>query len=412
MKLIIQLPINIDCDCGCDYCFYSDLRNSPDRLHERAFTLAQFMTWRDKHLADATEILYELHGGEPHCNAAEVLGIIDTVDGGKFQLQTNGLGTREFYAELVKRKDKIDRVGFTFHRAVIGNNAAATVNFNNMVLYADGAGLRVYVKELLIPEYKGMILENKKSWEKIGVEFRIQDFRGHKGLSPVPLSPEDYNLLHPEYQHNGYICECRAGYKNIIIRGYDLFGGDVLACWHDPCVIGNINDDWYNPNYVVARSPDAPHGVDVKCTAKFYRGTYPRDLWSPENEKKYKQLNKNQLKQRSSKMCMEKVATGRINLLSQALDVWNSNIRQRNGEIVELQDRLKQLAAENAQDLENAKGAANGINELRRLLNPPPAETPAPEEVEAVDADPIAAPPELFDKPKKVASKGAAAKKG
>ena len=110
-------------------------------------------------------------------------------------------------------------------------------------------------------------------------------------------------------------------------------------------------------------------------------------------------------------MCMEKVATGRINLLSQALDVWNSNIRQRNGEIVELQDRLKQLAAENAQDLENAKGAANGINELRRLLNPPPAETPAPEEVEAVDADPIAAPPELFDKPKKAASKKTAAAK-
>jgi hypothetical protein len=409
MKYIIQLPINIKCDIncgkGCYYCFYSELRNSPDRLHERAFTLAQFMAWRNKHLADATEILYELHGGEPHCNAAEVLEIIDTVDGGKFQLQTNGLGTREFYAELVKRKDKIDRIGFTFHRAVIGNDAAATTLFAGNVSYARGAGLRVYVKELLIPEYKGAILKDKKAWEKNGVEFRIQDFRGVKGLSPVPLSIEDYNLLHPEYQHNGYICECRAGYKNIIIRGYDIFAGDVLACWHDPCVIGNINDDWYNPNYIVARSPDAPHGVDVQCTAKFYRGTYPRDLWSPENEKKYKQLNKNQLKQRSSTMKSEKEVVARIERLEQAKAV-------KQQEVAAIESEFKRLQDAHAQALEWIKGAEYSIAELRETLNPQVDKEAAPEEVEAVDADPIAAPPELFDKPKRAAHKGAAAKKG
>jgi hypothetical protein len=167
------------------------------------------------------------------------------------------------------------------------------------------------VKELLFPELKDEILENKRHYEALGIEFRIQDFKGYKGRDPIVYTSEDYAFVHPEYQHSGKHCYCREGYKQVLIRGYDIFGGDVLACWQDPVVVGRINEDWYSGNYAVNITSNGNNVIGVQ---KVYRGTYPKDVWSLENEKLYGNLNKYQLKQRGKKMSA--YAKGRVEELT------------------------------------------------------------------------------------------------
>ena len=308
MKYAIQYPIGIICGLQCTYCLY---KHAWDLLrtgkyedyysHTCPFTFEQYQQWRDKHLSDATEIIMELHGGEMSYegNRQLTLDIIDKSDKEKFSLQTNGLGEREFYEELAKRKDKIERIGFTYHRAMMGDDMDSTNKFEHSVRAMKGMGINVYVKELLFPEHRDVILKNKKYWELQNIEFRAQDFKGEGGFDALQYTDDDVALVHPEYQHvTGEQCACRTGYKNIIIRGYDsmayAFGGDVLACWHDPTVIGNINSDWYNPNYTINRLED--NTVDVAVAQKSYRGNYPRDIYKPGYEKIYQQFNKHQLK--------------------------------------------------------------------------------------------------------------------
>jgi hypothetical protein len=58
----------------------------------------------------------------------------------------------------------------------------------------------------------------------------------------------------------------------------DVFpkGGDVIACWRDPTVVGNIIEDWYKSQYVIGRKPDGK--MDVRNIDKLYRGTHERDM--------------------------------------------------------------------------------------------------------------------------------------
>ena len=398
-KYFIQYPIQIICGLQCPYCLHKEAwellakNKYEDKFSNNCpFTFEQYQTWRDKHLFDATDILMELHGGEMSYgdNQQLTIDIIDKADKERFQLQSNGLGDRNFYAELAKRKDKIERIGFTYHRPMLQDNEVLTNKFEHNVRALKGWGIKVYVKELLFLEYKDAILKNKKTWELQDIEFRIQDYRGEGGFNAPKYTNEDFALVDREYHHVlGAECSCRAGYKNIIIRGYDAnayaFGGDVLACWGDPCVIGNINKDWYNPNYTVYRGNDNSIGVATAC--KVYRGTYPQDRYAPEKENEFMQLSKYQLKQRGISMLSEKAIVERAELLNKSLDVWNANITTRNEQIRAHEEEVRRLAAENAQDLENAKGAANRIDELKALMNPP-APTQAQGGTSSTDAPP------------------------
>lgn len=300
MNYYIEFPIDIKCNLQCSYCFHQEAFNldKENRRHEkyhssRPFSIDQYKSWRDKYLTNGDDYLMELHGGE--CshpdNQQDVLNIIDTMDKERFQLQTNGLGDEVFYKALSLRKDKIDRIGFTFHRDVIAHNQNLVQKYIDNVMLVKSFGIKVYVKELLIVSKRKEILENKKYWFNNGVEFRIQDFKGYgRGLTHEEYknyTALDLLLIHQEYKHNGDTCACRRGYKNVIIRGFDIFAGDVIACWNDPTVIGNINEDWYNPEYQICRVNGE---IDVKVKEKIYRGTYPKDMWSVENEKNYKEL--------------------------------------------------------------------------------------------------------------------------
>jgi len=322
MKYFIQYPIMIVCGLKCSYCLHKeawDLERD-GKFEEKftcecPFTFAQYQAWRDKHLSDATEIIMELHGGEMSYgdNQRLTLDIIDAADKEKFSLQTNGLGEGQFYEGLVKRKGKIERVGFTYHRAMITGNQYLWNKFVDNVHTIREARIGVYVKELLISELRDSIIQGKTFWENLGVEFRLQDYKGIGGHNAPQYTPEYVALIHPEYQHVlGAECACRKGYKNIIIRGYDInaavFGGDVLACWHDPTVIGNINNDWYSSNYRINRLLD--NSIDVAVPQKLYRGNLPKDRFAPENVEKCEKLNKYQLshlKQRSNGMMQDKL---------------------------------------------------------------------------------------------------------
>jgi len=387
VKYFVQYPIKIICSmrevCGehCYYCLHKeawDLERAGTYeekfLYDCPFTFGQYQAWRDKHLPDATEIIMELHGGEMSYgdNRRLTLDIIDAADKERFSLQTNGIGDVEFYKKLIRRKDKIERIGFTYHRAKIRGNQQSWDKFVNNVRTVREAGIKVYVKELLIPELRDAVMQGKMFWENIGVEFRIQDYRGVGGQNPPQYTPEDIKLMHPEYQHIvGAECACRRGYKNIIIRGYDInaavFGGDVLACWHDPTVIGNINNDWYNPSYTIYRRGD--NSIDVVVPQKLYRGNLPRDRFTPENVENFGQLNINQLKskQRSNSMTQEKLV---VKLKGLETEISNSETAVKNAEA----DVAKKNEAIYQEKLRQI-GIKGAIAQLKELID---EETPKP----------------------------------
>jgi hypothetical protein len=302
VKYYIEYPIPIQCGLRCPYCFHQPLWEFNERYPDSAygdkcaFTFAQYEAWRNKHLADGTEFLMELHGGEMSYkgNQRIVLDIIDSADKERFQLQTNGLGDAHFYQQLNERRKKIDSVGFTFHRKEIYKNSEAaphlTDRFKTSVLARAANGIKVYVKELLFLDCKEEILKNKEYWESQGVEFRLQDFKGVGGLCTTEkYTAEDWALIHPEYRHGGPCCHCREGYKQLIIRGYDQHGGDVLACWQDHKVVGSIVEDWYEPYEKIVVDTTAPRGRTVVGKG-VYRGDYMRDLKRNALEKIYHKI--------------------------------------------------------------------------------------------------------------------------
>jgi len=332
----LEIPIPIECSLKCDYCFHTEkwrLENdAPDKVSEKyrsecPFTLAQFKAWRDEHLKDASEFLVELHGGEmshPKCQPI-VLDILDDLGKSKFQLQTNGLGDVNFYKEVIKRKDVIDRIGFTYHRKSIEalrKKDDAICAFTDAVMLFKEAGFKIYVKEILFPQYKDKILKHKKYWEGHKVEFRIQDFKPLNGRDKAPYySPEDIALIHPEYYHAGPGCACRVGHKNVIIRGYDWFAGDVIACWQDPTPVGNITDNWYNPNYVVTK----------KMTGELKVVVGSKD--EPENSSKIVPTNKSETGGTMSSdnevsVKLSRILTSKIDTYAQQLNLVEAKLNQ------------------------------------------------------------------------------------
>lgn len=349
MKYFVQYPLQIECGLKCPYCFHierwieeRDGVKSDKYKEKTPFTFEDYKKWRDKHLSDGTEFLTELHSGEISYggNQELAISIIDSSDKEMFQLQTNGLGSPDFYEELTQRKAKIDRIGFTFHRKPISewekqhnpkssNCAICPLPFcykkytfpasyqevdhcplelerlfRMNVMQCHNAGMKVIVKELLIPELKTEILKNKEYWESQKVEFRIQDFRLDNGFDPLAYTSEEVALIHSEYLHGRQNCSCREGYKNVILRGCDCYSGDVLACWHDQAKIGSIVEDTYNPNYTVGYTKFGGIEVSTPGVKKRYHGGFYKDLWTPEIAKKfpYREKSYNQYFKGVSKM--------------------------------------------------------------------------------------------------------------
>jgi molybdenum cofactor biosynthesis enzyme MoaA len=282
MKYMIHYPIFLDCNLKCEYCFHRDeFKNG--NLGGPNFTVDQYKLWRDKFIKDG-EILINFHGAEPFTslNIQLITNVLDNTTE-RFELLTNGLENQNNFERILKYKNRIDRIGFTYHRKKIENIEKFNKIYVENISFLQKAGIPVYVKELLIPEYESKIRNSIELWKQLNIEVKIQDFRGYdKGRDFTELkryTPEQFALINQEYRKDELVCYCRQGYKNIIIRG-GWQAGDILACWEDPTVIGNIIDMTYNSDYEIIKDFEN-NRIDVRGVPKIYKGTYERDLYVP-----------------------------------------------------------------------------------------------------------------------------------
>jgi len=252
MKYYISFPIFYDCDLRCFYCFSADsMRTNMPPV--RKVTATDYNRFRDKFLADAEDIIVELNGGEsflPINNAAVINFIKRTSD--RIELQTNGIQPAEMYKTLLPFKDRIFRIGFTYHRKMIHTIPSYREAYETNVRMMKVLGFPVYVKEILFHDERAAILENKKRWEHMGVDFKIQDFKGSfLGLSKDGVSDytaEDQHLISAEYLHDQDDCRCKPGHKQLIV----MRDGSIISCYVIQEVVGNMIDGTYRANHCVS----------------------------------------------------------------------------------------------------------------------------------------------------------------
>jgi len=291
MKYRVEFPIKFDCNLRCYYCFHADYHNNrhpytDGKRFERAFTLAQWEQWRNMFLSDADEILVTFAGGEPFVPVNAVLCKkfmgYDSYSNYQYEFLTNGLFEKEDVEFLYPHIPKIKRIGFTYHRRMIHDKPDLVKKFYENLTRIQAMDIPVYVKELLRVEDRGEILKHKKDLKnKYGIELKIQDYRGDdRGLDNKEAkrySETDGALVDIEYKHEvGKPCACLSGYKDIKIRGYDEYSGNVIACWHDPVVVGNIQDMRFNPKYTVNVLRNG--SKYITGVPRDFAGTNPRDL--------------------------------------------------------------------------------------------------------------------------------------
>ena len=253
MKYYVSFPIFYDCDLRCYYCFSADsmMTNTPPM---RKVTVSHFNAFRDKFLSDAEEIVVELNGGETFLpiNIATVTSFIKGTRNERIELQTNGIQPMDAYRALLPFKDRVLRIGFTYHRKMIDNVPSYRRAYESNVLMMRDLGFSVYVKEILFHEERASILENKKKWESLGVEFKIQDFKGAflglSGEGSAEYDREDWGLISNEYLRDTSDCRCKAGYKQLIV----MRDGSIIGCYRMPEVVGDMIEGTYRPNYLVS----------------------------------------------------------------------------------------------------------------------------------------------------------------
>jgi hypothetical protein len=252
-------------------------------------------------MSDAEEIIVNFHGGEPFLdgNSNIIKAFMKQTDVERPELLTNGLQKPENYDKMDPWINRIFRIGFTYHRKVVDGVPAFRKKFEENVLRLQDRGWPVYVKELMFVDERDSILENKSYWKEKGVDFKIQDFKGTdraKSQEELPkYGPLEYLYIDSEYRKPGDTCACMWGYKNVIIRG-GWNHGDVIACFEDPKVVGNIQDMWYDPGYKIVKNK-AENRIDVQgLKNNIYRGTYERDTYVSD---------KDQLDEHNSLLCLE-----------------------------------------------------------------------------------------------------------
>lgn len=282
-KFYIAYPVSFDCNLRCSYCFHHERFYSNYTKHQ-SFTIDQYKTFRNTHLLPAEEILIHFHGGEPFIdtNTNTICTFIRCTEIERFDFLTNGLQKQENYARILPYKDRIHRVGFTFHRKMISHIPDLVKRYEENVMFLHKNGVPVYVKELLVHSDRELIKENKRKWKALGIPFKIQDFKGYdrgKDLHEMKeYDAEDWYLVDFDYKKCNDTCTCMRGYKTILIGGHTL-GGKVLACFEDMKIVGDIAKNEFNPNYEVRRVKD---GVEVRGVPPVYyydkvfreKGTY------------------------------------------------------------------------------------------------------------------------------------------
>ena len=282
-KYYIAWPILFDCNLRCSYCFHHERFYSNYTKHQ-SFTIEQYKTFRDTHLVNAEDIIMHFHGGEPFLdtNINTICTVIRMTGKERFDFLTNGLQSKKNYARIIPYKNRIHRVGFTFHRRMMGHIPNLVKIYEENVLFLHENGIPVYVKELLFHGDKEIIKENKRKWKALGIPFKIQDFKGYdRGkdfLEIKDYDEEDWFLVDFEYKKCNDTCTCLRGYKTVLIGGHTL-GGKVFACFEDMKIVGSIQDNEFNPNYVVKR---VKNGIEVRGVPAIYyhdkvfreKGTY------------------------------------------------------------------------------------------------------------------------------------------
>jgi MoaA/NifB/PqqE/SkfB family radical SAM enzyme len=271
VKFFIAYPISFDCPLRCSYCFHHERFYSNYTKHQ-SFSIDQYKIFRDTHLLPAEDLLMHFHGGEPFIdsNINTICTVIRSTSQERFDLLTNGLMSRENYARILPYKDRIHRVGLTFHRKMIAHIPILVKRFEENVLFLYNAGIPVYVKELLLHSDRETVKEYKRKWKALGVPFKVQDFKGYdRGKDFLEIKEydiEDWCLIDFEYKKCNELCTCLRGYKTLLIGGHTL-GGNVFACFEDMKIVGNIVKNEFNHRYQVKHTP---RGIVVEGVPAVY----------------------------------------------------------------------------------------------------------------------------------------------
>lgn len=287
MKYYVCYPVTYDCNLRCHYCFHVERFESNYTDHRQKVTVPMYIRWRDKFISDATEIVVNFHGGETFLdnNSNIMKSFMRQTTMEKAELLTNGLCSESNYDKMDEFKDRVYRIGFTYHRRIIDGVPSYRERFKKNVLRLKDKGYQVYIKELLFTDIRDEIIEARKVWrDKYDVQVKIQDFKGYsRGKSQEEFhnyTALDHLYIDSEYRKPGDGCACLWGYKNVLIRG-GWHEGDIIACFEDPKVVGSIQEMWYDPNYKVKKNYKEKR-IDVQGLKKvIYRGTYERDMFKP-----------------------------------------------------------------------------------------------------------------------------------
>jgi len=278
-RYFVQYPIGFACNLQCSYCFHRE-HHLTGVYPEDAFTYEQFVAWRRHFLGDS-EVIVHPHGGEPFCD--ENRGRMNSLLRGDDPLDilSNGVVPTENYRSLIRNPGAVRRIGLTYHRAVIEGRSDLHELFVTNVHHLADAGINVYVKELLLVDYVDDIAADMEAWALAGIPVVIQDFKGVvKGLSGEEYkryTPKMLDMISREFWKSGSVCQCGpAGFTNVLIRG-GWRSGDVVACWCDPVIVGNIQKMEYKTGYRI--EPNLPSfRMSVVGVEKKYGGTRHRDL--------------------------------------------------------------------------------------------------------------------------------------
>lgn len=293
MKYYLQYPIRIECQIRCSYCFHRDTFSptTPEQLVNRdsedRFTVQAYKIWRDTHLRldePESELIVHFHGGEPSTdrNAGIIKEFAESTSIEKLDILTNGLGGIDFLTSIPS--NRYHRIGFTFHREWMerAKRKDCIEGFFCNLLNLHKMKYPVYFKEMLIPKYTTAIIRTVNALRKIGIPCKIQDFKGYDRGEDygVEYTLEHFSLIDEEYIQEGRECCCLKGYKNIIIRG-GWMDGDILSCWKDPVVVGNVRENTYNPNALNVLDYERRR-VRVDGVPRVFRGTYNEDRYMPQ----------------------------------------------------------------------------------------------------------------------------------
>lgn len=253
MKYYVNFPIFFDCDLRCYYCFSAGSMNT-NMPPVRIVTATHYCAFRDRHLADAEDIVVELNGGETFLpmNVAAVTNFMRRTGPERIELQTNGIQPEDAYRAIRPFRDRIYRLGFTYHRRMIHSIQTYRRAFERNVLMMRDFGFPVYVKELLFVGERDRIAENGDRWRSLGVGFKVQDFKGASlGMSGEELprySTEDFAMISPEYLRDPNDCRCKHGYKQLIV----MRDGTIISCFDIQESVGNMIDCTWRPNHFVS----------------------------------------------------------------------------------------------------------------------------------------------------------------